>query len=279
MTASLVFGGAIFWLAARRSRRDRSRRCGRARCSTEPRMVFVLIGISAHPVWIGLIFATSSATSWAGRRSPATATSSTRPGADCGGPVQWAYHMILPWATFALLFAALYVRMIRANVMETMNEDYVRTARAKGAPEQPRHALARPAQRHAAGRHHARDGHRPRARRRHLHGDRLQPARPRASSRSRRYKNFDLPVIMGVVVFATICDHHLQPDRRPPLRLYRPADQAASLMALLEVQRPADDFRTDDGVVKAVDGVTFSSRRARRSGSSASPAAARASPA
>jgi peptide/nickel transport system permease protein len=37
--------------------------------------------------------------------------------------------------TFAILFAALYVRMIRANVLETMNEDYVRTARAKGAPE------------------------------------------------------------------------------------------------------------------------------------------------
>src|SRR5437588_99046 len=52
-----------------------------------------------------------------------------------GGPVQWAYHMILPWATFAILFAALYVRMIRANVLETMNEDYVRTARAKGASE------------------------------------------------------------------------------------------------------------------------------------------------
>jgi peptide/nickel transport system permease protein len=33
------------------------------------------------------------------------------------------------------LFAALYVRMIRANVMEALNEDYVRTARAKGAPE------------------------------------------------------------------------------------------------------------------------------------------------
>ena len=43
--------------------------------------------------------------------------------------------MILPWITFAILFAALYVRMVRANVMETMNEDYVRTARAKGAPE------------------------------------------------------------------------------------------------------------------------------------------------
>jgi len=36
---------------------------------------------------------------------------------------------------FAILFAALYVRMIRANVMETLGEDYVRTARAKGAPE------------------------------------------------------------------------------------------------------------------------------------------------
>ena len=49
--------------------------------------------------------------------------------------MQWAYHMILPWATFAILFAALYSRLIRANMMETMNEDYVRTARAKGAPE------------------------------------------------------------------------------------------------------------------------------------------------
>jgi peptide/nickel transport system permease protein len=43
--------------------------------------------------------------------------------------------MILPWTTFMILFAALYVRMIRANVMEVSNEDYVRTARAKGAPE------------------------------------------------------------------------------------------------------------------------------------------------
>ena len=57
------------------------------------------------------------------------------PSTDCGGPVQWAWHMVLPWATFAILFAALYVRMIRANVMEVSNEDYVRTARAKGAPE------------------------------------------------------------------------------------------------------------------------------------------------
>jgi ABC-type dipeptide/oligopeptide/nickel transport system permease component len=50
-------------------------------------------------------------------------------------PVEWAYHLVLPWATFAVLFTATYVRMIRAYTMETLNEDYVRTARAKGAPE------------------------------------------------------------------------------------------------------------------------------------------------
>ena len=61
--------------------------------------------------------------------------------------MQWAYHMILPWLTFAILFAALYVRLIRANVMETMNEDYVRTARAKGAPERTGDPLARAAER------------------------------------------------------------------------------------------------------------------------------------
>jgi peptide/nickel transport system permease protein len=51
----------------------------------------------------------------------------------CGGPRYWAYHMILPWLTFAFLFAALYARMIRASLLEALNEDYVRTALAKGA--------------------------------------------------------------------------------------------------------------------------------------------------
>ena len=98
-------------------------------------MIFVLIGVSAHPIWIGLIFATSSAS---GRHHADLGLRRLLQPVDrrqCGGPVQWAYHMILPWMTFAILFAALYVRMIRANVIETLNEDYVRTARAKGAPE------------------------------------------------------------------------------------------------------------------------------------------------
>ena len=53
----------------------------------------------------------------------------------CEGPVQWAFHLILPWITFMILYMALYVRRIRATVMETMSEDYVHTARSKGASE------------------------------------------------------------------------------------------------------------------------------------------------
>src|SRR5439155_3510327 len=103
--ASLVFGGAVFWmliavpvgiLSALRPRSLMDRAS----------MTFVLIGISAHPVWIGLIFAyffgfklhLTPITGYADFFNP--------PPFSPGGPVQWAYHMVLPWATFAILFAA-----------------------------------------------------------------------------------------------------------------------------------------------------------------------------
>jgi peptide/nickel transport system permease protein len=133
VTASLIFGGAVLWLlialplgilsALRpRSLLDRTG------------MVFVLVGISAHPVWIGLILAYlfGYKLGW----TPITGyCDMINPDTSCGGPVQWAYHMVLPWFTFAVLYAATYTRMTRASVMETVTEDYVRTARAKGAPE------------------------------------------------------------------------------------------------------------------------------------------------
>ena len=50
-------------------------------------------------------------------------------------PFEWAHHMILPWLTLAIGFAALYARFVRAFVLEQFGEDYVRTARAKGASE------------------------------------------------------------------------------------------------------------------------------------------------
>jgi peptide/nickel transport system permease protein len=59
-------------------------------------------------------------------------------------PGQWFTNLILPWITLAFLFAATYARLTRANMLETLGEDYVRTARAKGLPERTvigKHAL------------------------------------------------------------------------------------------------------------------------------------------
>ncbi|MGZ4280481.1 MAG: ABC transporter permease [Gaiellaceae bacterium] len=47
-------------------------------------------------------------------------------------PVQWAYHLILPWFCLSVLFIGFYGRVLRSNMLDTMSEDYVRTARAKG---------------------------------------------------------------------------------------------------------------------------------------------------
>jgi peptide/nickel transport system permease protein len=135
VTASLVFGGAILWmflaipigiLSALRPRSliDRSA------------MVFVLIGISLPVVWVGLILQWLIGFKWGLLPNAGYCNVINPPaGSNCGGPADWFTHMLLPWATFAILFTAVYVRMVRANVMDTLGEDYVRTARAKGAPE------------------------------------------------------------------------------------------------------------------------------------------------
>jgi peptide/nickel transport system permease protein len=135
VTASLVVGGVIVWLliaipiGVLSALRPRSLldRLG---------MLFVLVGISAHPLWLGLMFlyvfgfklGIAPLGGYCDFFNP-------QAGAGCGGPVQWFSHLLLPWITFALLFAALYTRMIRAKVAETLHDDYVRTARAKGASE------------------------------------------------------------------------------------------------------------------------------------------------
>jgi peptide/nickel transport system permease protein len=59
-------------------------------------------------------------------------------------PVDWAYHLILPWTALAILFIGFYSRVLRSNVLDTINEDFVRTARAKGLSERQimvRHVL------------------------------------------------------------------------------------------------------------------------------------------
>jgi peptide/nickel transport system permease protein len=135
ITASLVFGAMIMVLlisipigilsALRpRSLLDRAA------------MTYVLIGISLPSFWISLILSyvigfKLGLTPIAGYCEAISAPEA----ASCGGLGDWAYHMILPWTALAVVVAGTYVRFVRAEVMETMNQDYVRTARAKGAPE------------------------------------------------------------------------------------------------------------------------------------------------
>jgi peptide/nickel transport system permease protein len=45
---------------------------------------------------------------------------------------QWALHLVLPWITLAILYVGFYSRVLRSNILDTVNEDYVRTAHAKG---------------------------------------------------------------------------------------------------------------------------------------------------
>jgi peptide/nickel transport system permease protein len=136
ITASLVFGGAVLWMLIALSVGIFSALRPRSLIDRAA-MVFVLVGVSAHPVWIGLILSYFFGAKWEITPIADYANFFGAPPDSGlpGGPWQWFYHMILPWITFAILFAALYVRMIRASVMETLNEDFVRTARAKGAPE------------------------------------------------------------------------------------------------------------------------------------------------
>ena len=59
-------------------------------------------------------------------------------------PFDWFYHLVLPWTALAILFIGFYSRVLRSNVLDTINEDYVRTARAKGLGERQimvRHVL------------------------------------------------------------------------------------------------------------------------------------------
>jgi peptide/nickel transport system permease protein len=50
-------------------------------------------------------------------------------------PAKWFTHLVLPWFTLSVLFVGFYSRVLRSTILDTINEDYVRTARAKGLSE------------------------------------------------------------------------------------------------------------------------------------------------
>ncbi len=99
-------------------------------------MTYVLIGISLPSFWIGLVL--SYVVGFKLGLTPVSGyceVVSVPEAASCGGFVDWAYHLVLPCVTLAIVVAGSYVRFVRAEVMDTLNQDFVRTARAKGAPE------------------------------------------------------------------------------------------------------------------------------------------------
>jgi peptide/nickel transport system permease protein len=126
-TLLLIVGAATIWLilgvgigvlsaVRRRSAVDRAA------------MGFVLIGISSPVFWLGLmaLFVFWKKLGWTGGTGYIPLTDN---------PTGFVSHMILPWFVLALLFAAIYARMTRNTLLDTLGEDYIRTARAKGLPE------------------------------------------------------------------------------------------------------------------------------------------------
>ena len=128
VTMSLAAGAAIIWLVAGVATGVLSA-LKRGSVFDRSAMGIALAGVSLPIFFTGLLSLSifSYAMGWA-------APGGTNP-MDASNPAQWAYDLLLPWITLAFLYAAAYARLTRAGMLETMNEDFIRTARAKGLPE------------------------------------------------------------------------------------------------------------------------------------------------
>jgi peptide/nickel transport system permease protein len=128
VTASLALGAAVIWLIFGVSTGVLSA-LRRGTIFDRAAMGVALAGVSLPIFFTGIVSLAifSYNLGWTapgGHYTPIT----TNPG-------EWAYNLILPWVTLAFLFSAQYARMTRAGMLETMQEDYIRTARAKGLGE------------------------------------------------------------------------------------------------------------------------------------------------
>ena len=97
-------------------------------------MIVGLVGISMPVFWLGILarYFLAEKNTWFpdGEYVPLTQD-----------PFEWFWHLILPWFVLAVLFIGFYGRVLRGNILDTINEDYVRTARAKGIA--PRRVMAK----------------------------------------------------------------------------------------------------------------------------------------
>jgi peptide/nickel transport system permease protein len=91
--------------------------------------VLALVGVSMPVFWLGAL-----ASYYLGFKAGIFPNGGYSEIGD-GGLWEWVKHMILPWCVLATLFVGVYSRVLRSNVLDTINDDYVRTARAKGLTE------------------------------------------------------------------------------------------------------------------------------------------------
>lgn len=136
VTLSLSLGAAVMWLifgvavgvASALKRGTWVDRAG---------MVTALIGVSLPVYFVGPLLSLAFVFNWHIFPDP----DYIHPTDD---PISWATHLFLPWIAVAFGLAALYARLTRVGMLDTMNEDFIRTARAKGLPERKvifKHAL------------------------------------------------------------------------------------------------------------------------------------------
>ncbi|MEU8817524.1 ABC transporter permease [Actinoplanes sp. NPDC048796] len=127
VTFSIAIGAAVLWLLLGVSA-GVAAAVKRGTLIDRSAMVFSTIGVSAPSYLVGLLgillFGFTLDMVPVGGYVPLTES-----------PVDWLWHLVLPWCVLALLSAAVYARLTRGQMIEVLGEDYIRTARAKGLRE------------------------------------------------------------------------------------------------------------------------------------------------
>ena len=132
-TLSLAIGAALIWMAFGVALGLlTAMRAGKV--SDRLLTVIALIGISMPVFWIGALM-----NQYLGFELSNTLGFELFPNGGyvplTENPAEWAHHLLLPWAALSILFIGVYSRVLRGNILDTINEDFVRTARAKGLSE------------------------------------------------------------------------------------------------------------------------------------------------
>lgn len=130
VTLSLALGAAVIWLVAGVAVGVLSA-VRRGTVFDRIAMMTALAGVSLPIYFTGLLALAVFSYQLGWTPAGGAASDPTR----ATSPFNFVQRMTLPWITLAFLYAAMYARMTRAGMLETMNEDYIRTARAKGLPE------------------------------------------------------------------------------------------------------------------------------------------------